>query len=686
MLPESSPANGIENTRRAFSRAFPALVLLGLGIILLGWTDRQSFASWSGLRFLVGALLFLYVPGVLVLGGLGRPRSSIAFALCTGLPCGLVAYWVLGSHLPRFGYTIVSTLVGASVLVWRREWLVPSLPRPRFPLLLGVLVIGGFSVWSLSQTTYRGAQRTEEGLSYLHAQVYRDTKVGGSDALFHAAVTGALARSPAEEPNPFVSGEPLAYHYGMDLLAAPFARELGIHPLDLAGCLFPTLFLLLLCALVYAAARALRLEPGTSLVATLLIFGTDFGILLYLFPVRPEWPEEFWLAHFTSYPFTSFFWVNPHLPALVVFAGGLLAMATGMDSRRGRLLVSLLFGATALFKVYLAFHVAMVLSVAAAWSFIKNRDRRWLEVTAATGIGMLGIALAHGFYGSSQVESRFDYLPTVMGSFRASGLSALSEVLERARFEPGIFTILPAVMVLGFYLFMVLGVRVAAVPLSLSWLRHPGVEPARRFLALFFLLGLVPPLFFVVAASRLNSTYFFFNQSLFAGAIVLAAAIGGITAARWRVAAFALAVVLALAPTVRNLDFWSDLPAAHWSASELSAALHLRETAGPDDVVLHAVLPDTPSPASHIGGLSSVLTYWQGYPYSFAAPEEVDRRLFDLTLFFRTEEQSTARNIVEGYGVTWVYSLKKSHPLRFPCEGFLEKSYENEEVILYRVK
>ena len=680
--------NGRSPVRVELPKALLLLLVIGLGMILLAWSDRQAFASWSALRFLAGVALFIYLPGAIVLRlfgwGLSSERS-LSLALCAGIPFGLGLYWLLAPALPRFGYLALSILA-LVVVVWRRrELLRSSLPRAGSWTLVGALAICGLTIWSLSQTAYRGGRRTGDGgLSYLHAQVYRDTKVGGSDALFHAAVTGALARSPSGEPNPFVSGEPLAYHYGMDLLAAMFTRELGIHPLDLAARLFPTFFLLLLCALVYGTSRALGLGAGMSLLATLLLFGADFSILLYLFPIHPEWPLKYWLAIFTSYPATSFFWVNPHLPALVVFTGGALALATTAESAKGRLLASILLGATALFKVYLAFHVGLALVAAAAWCFLRTRDRVLVAVTVVAGLVMLGVALGHGFYGGSQVEMRFEFLPLALRSFRAAGLKPLADALQAARWQPGPSTLVPALGALFFYIVMVLGVRAAAIPRGLSWIRDPRPDRARVFLAFFFLLGLIPPLFWVVAASGLNSTYFFFNQSLFVGGIVLADTIGAVPRLRWRALAGAAVLVLALTPTLRDIAFWGNLPDARWPATELEAALYLRSASQAEEVVLHPVFPDTPSPASHIGGLPTVLTYWQGYPYSFASVAEVEQRLRDVNDFFRTRDPLVARGILERYGVTWVYSLKDQRPILFSPEGLLNKAYENEAVVLYR--
>ena len=71
---------------------------------------------------------------------------------------------------------------------------------------------------------------------------------------------------------------------------------------------------------------------------------------------------------------------------------------------------------------------------------------------------------------------------------------------------------------------------------------------------------------------------------------------------------------------------------------------------------------------------------------SFAGQTEVDRRLDDVARFFRTEDPEAARAILETYDVSWVYEVKVKTPLRFPAERLLGKVYENDEVVLHRVK
>ena len=100
-------------------------------------------------------------------------------------------------------------------------------------------------------------------------------------------------------------------------------------------------------------------------------------------------------------------------------------------------------------------------------------------------------------------------------------------------------------------------------------------------------------------------------------------------------------------------------------------------------MVIHPVNRETPSPASHLAGRATVLTYWQGYPFSFAPAEEVQRRAADITTFFKTEDPSLARSILSKYGATWVYA-PATNPLRAPVAEILEEVFRNDGATLYR--
>ena len=663
-----------------------ALLVLPTSAILV-WLGCGSFSVVGPGLFLLGVLPFIYLPGALTLTLFGwRGPRPVALTLASGLPSGLIVWTVFSRLIPTHGYFVLTSLVLVLVARFRPNWLRPE-PLPLRRSSLGAAVVAGLLVLgSLSQTSYRSAEPGEEGgLDYTHSIDFANVKLGGSDTFFHAGVTSAIARSPGRSTNPYLVGAPLAYHDGMDRLSSAFARELGISPVDLAARFLPTLFLLVLSALVYQLARALGLTSSYGLLAMVLMFASDGRLLLYLLPVRAEWDARYWLGYFSSYPATTFYWSNPLLPALVVLVAGLLVLRSGDSGLRGRMLAGVLFGATAFFKVFLALHVAAVLSLLVVVRFLRSRDRRLIQPVGVAGAIMLATALGNSLYGTSEVVFRFHFLAPVMASFRGAGLEPLADVIDGLRQAPGPFVVLQAGASFAFYLAMLLGARLPAVPSSLRTAFEGSGEPVGSFIALFFLLGLVPPLFLSIRVSGLDNSFWFTNQSLFLGAVLVAATIAAIGRASRRRLAVMIALLVSLVPTWRDVRFRGRQPQARWSAAELEASYVLRQLSAADDVVLHPVNREAPSPASHIAGRTTVLTYWQGYPFSFAPAEEVERRAADIASLFATEDPTLARSILSKYGVAWVYA-----PARLPIGAgageILEEVFVNDAIALYRTR
>ena len=665
-----------------------ASVVAGIATLaFISWVERQSLTSWNVPLFALGVLSFIYVPGSSVLRLFGRSSSEAPVSHV--LAIGLAAVFVLSYFaLPLFPPKVILGLALLATAAWfsRNPLFVSRKKVPRLGVLCGAGLVAALAIGGLSQITYRGAQSAPDGgLSYMRSNVHANNKVGASDVLFHSGVVGALAQNPSLATNPYLSGESWSYHYGMDLVAALFARELGIHPLDLMSHLFPTLFVLVLCALVYHLARSLSLSQAASFLAAFLVFGADFGILMYLFPLREGWPQQYWLGFFAPYPGATLFWGNPQLPALCVMMSALLVLGKHHDTRRSRILGGLLLGSTVFFKVFLALHVAGVLVVATVVAQVFARDRKWLEVCGVAGTVMFLFALANQFFGGSATVTRLVYLQPVIDSLRAAGLDPLVDTLQSARIAPAVATIVPAVAVVGFYLLMMLGIRVAVLPAAFRSLASYSEDRVRFFLAGFFLLGLVPTQLLVIQASGLNNSFWFTNQSLFAGSILVADRIHALSSRRLRLSVASLALALSLSPTLKSVFFWRGLETGHVSAGEVEASLFLRSAARPTDVAIHQLFSKKPSPASHLAGVQTVLTHWQGFPLSFSEPAVIEKRMAQIFRFFETEDPVEAHAILESHDVSWVFNLKARSPLRFPPEPLLEEVYENGDVVLYRV-
>ncbi len=89
------------------------------------------------------------------------------------------------------------------------------------------------------------------------------------DVLFHTALASELTHAfPPQIP--FISGEPLSYHVGMDLVAAVLSRFGGVPIADLVVRYCPTLFITIDILAVFCLAYPLIGSRGAAVVVALL--------------------------------------------------------------------------------------------------------------------------------------------------------------------------------------------------------------------------------------------------------------------------------------------------------------------------------------------------------------------------------------------------------------------------------
>jgi len=99
------------------------------------------------------------------------------------------------------------------------------------------------------------------------------------DALFHTALASELTHAfPPQIP--FISGEPLSYHVGMDLVAAVLNRFGGVPIADLVVRYCPTLFITIDILAVFCLAHRVIGSRGAAVVAAMLAtLGEDLSFI-----------------------------------------------------------------------------------------------------------------------------------------------------------------------------------------------------------------------------------------------------------------------------------------------------------------------------------------------------------------------------------------------------------------------
>ena len=182
------------------------------------------------------------------------------------------------------------------------------------------------------------------------------------DTAFHVGLARELTLGyPPQLPG--VSGFPIGYHLGADLVRAAALRWARVDPYDSISRLDVTLgaLALVLALRAYGARAGLGRAAVTVLPWTLL--ATD---LAFLFAPNP-W-SNWWADLLRGNILISLALANPLVPALALLLGALIALSR-YEAGEGRgwlALAAALAFAVPFFKVFLGAHLLLGLAVAAA--------------------------------------------------------------------------------------------------------------------------------------------------------------------------------------------------------------------------------------------------------------------------------------------------------------------------------
>ena len=197
---------------------------------------------------------------------------------------------------------------------------------------------------------------------------------GVYDVFFHIAIANELTHSVPPQA-PVFAGQPLNYHYGMDLVTAMFAQATGLSIPDLTLRFVATFFLTLSMLNVYCFARVwLRSGYWACLAVFLVFFGEDFSFIPGLiFHEHGDWSVRF----FNVPSVLSLFDVNAMLPSLGGFFR--IAMPPSLSPKRIACLLfpaALCFAALTEVKLFSALQIMFCLGVGAIvyWIVFKATD------------------------------------------------------------------------------------------------------------------------------------------------------------------------------------------------------------------------------------------------------------------------------------------------------------------------
>ena len=609
------------------------------------------------LRYVVFALLAVGGPG-LALQRLVRVAPDPALVLPLGTAAAAGAWWLASATAAPWIFVVVIGLLDlAAIFPWRP-------PRSTAgPSLLGAVPPAIALVLLLAVTQYPWNRVAGSGEFLLDPLVPYDTA-------FHVGLTRELAVSyPPQVPG--VSGFPLGYHLGLDLVRAAALRLAGVDPYHAIGRFDVTLGALALVLALRGATRAAGGPPVAVALAPWTMLATD---LSFAFAANPQ--AHWWTDLLRGNLLVSLALSNPIVPALALALGALVALARYREGEgRGWLVVAALQAAAVpFFKVFLGAHLLLGLGLALPLG--RWRDARPL-LALALPCALATAALVFG-QGGQTLDVSLAPLDLVRETREILGLDAVSGLAMAAW----------AVFWVG----ASLGLRMIGLPVAIQSLRGPW--PAARVMAWMALAAWPLGLLFRVSAPRtvagqkpFNDVYVLIEQGgpllwIFT-AIALARMAAGSRARRSAV--IAAAALLSLPSTVQFAWKKATAPPDPMPAGIVRAMRALEAASAPGEVVMQR--PGARYPPAPVVLAGRRVPYERFTPFmaQFVAANDLQRRHETVYRFFRTTDRAEAMAIARSLDARYL-CLYGPDRVRFETAGLLEALHEEPQARCYRLR
>lgn len=685
------------------------VVVLGVFTLIFGaWT---ATSIWSFPRFVVAVVVLIYLSGKFVLDTAVlrlKPLEDLTLSLVLGMTVSSLLYWIaVYVGLPYL--FALWPLLALTAYFYRRRKQWGDILGSRIPvnlshvLLLGVIVLALIPLAALHMYYRNLDLQPQGGMTFFLKR----------DAIFHLSMANELTHSIPPQA-PFLAGQPLGYHHGMDLLVAMLSKSAGLSVLDLTVRFVPTLLVIIAVLAVFCFSRIwLHSNYAAVLAAFLVILGEDFSFI----PGLLLGSRRVWSIQFFGVPTVhSLYHMNPMLPALgILFSGLFCLMRFCRTGRRAwSIQAAFLFAVLMEYKIFATGHVLVSLAIAGFIYLLLFRDARLVKVLALTALMAVPLAV-HNWLGTEAVAAvwfRMDPWPYIPHALQELGLldtSLASSVSALFAKGPVTFEGLAALFLVALPAYLVgsLGLRVMAIPGLLKGLLFPDPSTVFRFfLALFVILGAPITLTWTVTPADYphdyNNAVWFYVQSkyvawVFVTGLVLTLCRGNRRG--WQVFIVATVVALTVPSTVWYFQGRARPRLITIESNELEAVNYLKGACSDGRVVLADqelatyLVALTPCRVPLLDVLASI-------NHSFASPSELAQRRADQDDFRRVWNSGEVRtDILESYEVGYVvlnkrddatlatqeYSWISQKGAGEGVQGFMRPCFENEDYIIYEV-
>jgi hypothetical protein len=606
--------------------------------------------------FLLFAALGIVLPG-LALQRLARVPLDPALVIPLGTAFCAGAFWLSLTAGQAVLFPLALTLLAAAALA---TWRGP-LARAAGPSLRGAVAPALGLVALLALTQYPWNR-----LDAATGEFMLDPLVT-FDSVFHVGLTHELVTGhPPQVPG--VSGFPLGYHLGTDLVRAAARRWAGVDPWDSLTRLDVTLWGIALVLLLRALAARLDAPPLAVALVPWTLLLADFS---FVFAANPQ--AHWWVDLLRGNVLLSLVYANPLVPALGLALGALVSLSRyGETGRPGHLaLAAFQAAAVPFFKVFLG--AQLVLGLGVAFLLARNAPRRSLAIAAAP-VALATALLALG-QGGETVRVALDPFDLVRTTRETLGLDPLFGLRLAAAG--------------ALWLLLSLGLRLAGLGEALRALRGPALGSA---LAAIALSGWPLGLLFRVSAPEVlagqkpvNDAGYLLEQSGPLLWVFAALALARFAASPARRLAVAAAVLLFATPATLQYAAKKAATAPDRLPAPMVRAMRALEAASrPGDVVLQR--PGGRYPPAPVVLAGRRVTYERFTPYltQFVPKAELEARHAAVYGFFRARDRDEALAIARSLGASFL-ALYGSDRVRFDTTGVLEPVHEEPGARVYRI-
>lgn len=657
--------------------------------------------------FLISILFVIYPVGFcLVSVSKTKLRSVeiISVSCVIGMLILVYTYLLLGGLGLLNIFPLVLLFSALSLLKYKKEVLLPWMVFVKDKLLTTIIIFG---ITVCGFISFPSGLMYKSGLLFWSSQAF--------DGFWHISLINSILQGIPPKVSIFSGYYLRDYHYFSDVVIAGFARLFPFFSkLDLNFRLFPFLFLFLLLLSTFSFVQRWRnRRAGLLSMLSIYLIGSLGYLFIYIKDGKLFGGETvFWASQLNTIVANP-----PHVVAMIILLTFLLSFIFLIDTKsRYWFLITLFLGfGIAGFKVSAGGVLLAGMGCASIYYLFKKRSAQllilfvllavsnyiFLKLVASEGVSYL--IFEPWWFIRVMVVEKLGLIDWELRRQHYLYVGRFTSYLRVAQLE------LTALII---FLFGNLGTRVIGVfyqVVSLLKKKVPFEEKVLQ-IALFgmFATGIIFPLLFLQKGIASN-TIQFIQYSLLISGIFLALWIDKMMTKYSRkvvLYVFLLIILLLSVPTVigNYVEFYSNGAMTVVSNEEMAALNYLKSVTTKNDIILtppfdkYILGSDNKRPypvsswfsTAYVSALTGRLTYFSCEEMLRQMQYPLDQRIDFANGIFSASHNSDIANAekIKQEKITYFYLPKIyfDKAKSFIEASYLEKVYENREVLIYRVK